>query len=100
MDALQAELAPFDFVVIPISQNVNGINDVKAFYRTNKLQNLPIYMDRNAAAFNAFGMRGLPATVLIDRDGYEAVRIAGYVDWFADTARVVLTDLIQRSEAQ
>ena len=47
----------------------------------------PLWLDPGGATPAAFGLRGHPSTVLIDRDGRVVGRIPGERDWGSPEAR-------------
>lgn len=74
-DALQAELG--DEVVI-LAVNVRESRDVAAkFMQTNELK-LKTVLDAEGATSAAYGVRGLPTTVIIGRDGVVRNVIVGF----------------------
>lgn len=99
LDAIQKEYGPKGLVVIAASQDVQGASKVERFYQTHNIKNLEIYTDKDAYAFGSLGLSGLPATLLIDANGMEAVRIPGFIDWSSKPARTVLEDLLKRAKA-
>ena len=51
---------------------------------------LPIWLDPKADAAGAWGVPGLPTTLIIDRQGRERGRFEGAVDWAADLEAAVV----------
>lgn len=81
LDRLHATLAPSAIQILPLSSDRGGRAQVEPFYRSHALRHVGIWLDRHSAAARAFGVRGLPTTVLTDRGGYEVARIEGALDW-------------------
>ena len=81
LDRLQAQLGGNDFQVLPLSIDRNGVTAVKRFYGELGVQKLAIYLDPAVAAPRALGAAGVPATVLIERDGRESARKMGAAGW-------------------
>jgi hypothetical protein len=81
LDRLQVELGGSDFKVVALSIDRSGLDAVRPFFAEIDIQNLDIYLDRPAASMTAFGVRGLPTTLLIDSDGRELQRWAGPKEW-------------------
>lgn len=69
---------------------------VASFYKTYSIQNLPIAMDEKGALSRAFGVRGLPTTVFINKEGFEIGRIVGMVDWKDKKVVKLLLNLLQK----
>jgi hypothetical protein len=54
---------------------------VENFYRTHEITGLPIWLDPDGDAVHALKLRGIPTTLIIDRQGRERDRLEGAVDW-------------------
>lgn len=52
------------------------------------------FLDKNGMASLAFGVRGMPATFLIDRRGRVVGSAPGYRDWFTEDAQAVISELL------
>lgn len=81
LDRLQAELAGGGFEVVAMAQDPGGAYAVQRFYEQQGLKNLKVYLDPNAQAARALGVRGIPTAVLVDPEGREAGRAEGPHDW-------------------
>ena len=81
LDRLQAKLGGPEFQVLPLSIDRSGLDAVRPFFTEIGIENLDIYLDRPAAAMKAFGVLGLPTTLLIDSSGRELRRWAGPKEW-------------------
>jgi hypothetical protein len=55
----------------------------------------PLWVDATGETPVAFGIRGHPGTVLIDRDGRIVARVPGERDWSAPEARRLVEWLLQ-----
>ena len=89
LDRLEAELGGQDFTVITVSEDRNPAV-IAPFYEKHALTHLGRYHDPQGALSRAFGIRGLPTTVLIDRQGREAGRIEGPADWDSPAALALI----------
>lgn len=83
LDETQAQLGGSDFQVLPVSMDRGGAMTVDLFYRAHNLKNLPILVDHQAQIARLLKPRGLPFTLLIDREGNEIGRALGEVFWSA-----------------
>lgn len=81
LDRLQAALGGPDFVVLTVSQDRDGAAAVVPWYRRMGVEHLPVLIDERATAARAFGLTGLPTTLLIDRDGRILNRVLGGKEW-------------------
>ncbi|MBE9606548.1 TlpA family protein disulfide reductase [Acetobacteraceae bacterium H6797] len=81
LDKTQAALGSQGLAVLALSSDRAGKSQVEAFYKRNGIHNLPILLDPRGAAARAFGARGLPTSVLVDRRGQEVARLEGEAEW-------------------
>ncbi|MBL4618335.1 MAG: redoxin domain-containing protein [Robiginitomaculum sp.] len=103
LDALQDKLGGDDFEVIAISED-RSIEDVKTFYQEYNIENLTIYMDEKFSVVTQLYVKdypkGLPITILYDRQGREIFRLSGGFDWVSDEAitrieKVILSSTVK-----
>lgn len=83
LDRLQAALGGADFEVVPLSIDRAGLGIVRKFYAEVGLRNLAIYLDSTRTVTRELGTMGIPATLLIDREGREIGRLIGPAEWDA-----------------
>jgi thiol-disulfide isomerase/thioredoxin len=88
LDRLQAQLGD-KLTILAISEDRPGESVVAPFVAQHGIQNLAIYLDPKAAATNAFGAEGLPASYLISPDGMILGKEAGVARW--DDAAMLAT---------
>ena len=81
LDHLQAALGAQGLAVVPVSVDLGGRKPVDKFYDDTKVKALAKYLDPANASAKALGLRGLPTTLIIDRDGNEIARIEGEAPW-------------------
>ena len=67
--------------ILPINIGREKINKIKNFYKDNNIENLEIFLGSKNKLPKQFQIRGLPTTILIDKNGYEFARIIGYIDF-------------------
>lgn len=80
---LSRALAPHDIAVMPLSSDRGGAAVVQRFYEAQKISGLPVLLDPKGEAARAFGVKGIPATVVIDKLGRLCARLDGAADWSA-----------------
>jgi len=90
LERLHARLGGGDFAVLAISVDRQGLEIVQPFVERIGLKQLPIYLDRSGASMRAFTVRGLPTTMLIDRDGREVGRLEGMANWESPAAEALI----------
>ncbi len=82
-----------DVAVLPLSSDHGGAPAVEKFYQQRDVEGLPVLLDPRGEAARTFGTRGIPTTVLIDRDGHERGRLEGGADWGSDEAVAAVREL-------
>ncbi|MHA3976352.1 TlpA family protein disulfide reductase [Halovulum sp. GXIMD14794] len=94
LDALNAEMSGPDFEVIAIATGRNSLAGIKKFNKGVGVETLETYLDPKQQAARQMGVLGLPITVIVDSEGNEIARLQGGADWESDSARAILTRLI------
>ncbi len=95
LDQLAPMLAGSNIVVVPISSDRGGTKVVAKFYAAHAVKNLGIWTDAHGAAARAWGARGLPTTLIIDRQGRALARLEGGAEWATPEAVARIKALIQ-----
>jgi thiol-disulfide isomerase/thioredoxin len=90
---LARTLAPDDIAVMPLSSDRGGLPKVQAFFDERGIQGLPILLDPKGSATQAWGVRGIPTTLIIDRLGREQARAEGAADWSSPAAAALIRKL-------
>lgn len=91
LDTLQKDMGGGEFEVVAV--NVEGGDDTKPkkFLADTGVANLALYRDETLAMFNEMKKRnlafGLPATLLVDRDGCLLANMNGPAEWASPDAR-------------
>jgi thiol-disulfide isomerase/thioredoxin len=91
--ALSKTLAPDDIAVLPLSSDRGGAAAVEAFYRQHGITGLPVLLDPKGAAAHAWHARGIPTSLIIDRQGRERARLEGAADWSTPAAAALVRKL-------
>jgi thiol-disulfide isomerase/thioredoxin len=81
LERLARSLAADRIAVLPLSSDRGGKAVVEAFYQRVGLSGLGIWLDPRGAAARAMGARGLPTTIIVDRQGQERARLEGDAAW-------------------
>lgn len=90
LDRLQGMFPAKDLAVVTVSMDMAGWRAVEPFWEKRGLKNITPYLDKKNALALGFKARGLPLTMIYDRQGKEVARIAAPAEWDAKPA----TDLI------
>ena len=81
LERLAAALAGERIAVLPLSSDRGGKSAVDGFYQRTGIQGLGVWLDPRGSAARALGARGLPTTVIVDRNGQERARLEGDAAW-------------------
>ncbi len=82
--ALAGRVREAGILVLPASSDRGGAPVVEKYYRNHGLEGLPVWLDPKGAAARAWGARGLPTTLIVDRQGRERGRVEGGLDWASE----------------
>lgn len=81
LDRLQEKLGSPDFHVLPLSIDEAHPSVIRRFYEDLNIEFLYVYHDPTGAAFSKLALPGIPATLLVDRDGKGIGYVVGPVEW-------------------
>lgn len=96
LDALQDELGGDRFEVVALSVDQAGPQVVRDFYAEIEIEQLALYIDSSMQAMVDLGVRGIPTTLVLDRNGREIARLVGKADWATPEMLEYFRDLIER----
>ncbi|HTW27232.1 MAG TPA: TlpA disulfide reductase family protein [Acetobacteraceae bacterium] len=94
LDRLSEKLSGQNVAVLPLSSDHGGASAVRAFYASHGIRDLPVLLDTDGAVERALGVRGIPTTLLIDRQGRERGRVEGAADWTSAEAMTKIDRLV------
>jgi peroxiredoxin len=83
--------------VLPLSHDSKP-GSVENFYRQKGFKNLPVYYDLGMNAATSLGIRGIPTTILIDREGREIGRLEGGAEWNSQEGKDFLNYYIAQND--
>ena len=81
LDRLQAARGGKDFTVLAIAQDRAGRAKVEGFLAQIGATKLAPYLDTTMKSGRAWGVYGLPTSILLDRQGREIGRFIGGAEW-------------------
>lgn len=87
LDILQKDFRKLPFIIIPVSQDYQGIEVVKKYYQDYSIRYLPLYHDFKNQLFKAFSIVGIPTAILISPEGKMLVSFVGATSWFDEEIR-------------
>jgi peroxiredoxin len=93
LSRLSTRLAPDDIAVLAVSTDHGGAPVVQRFFAQHNIASLPVLLDSGGEIGAALGVRGIPTTLVIDREGRERGRLEGAADWSSDHALALVKRL-------
>tara|TARA_B100000530_G_scaffold99535_1_gene61710 strand:- start:82 stop:591 length:510 start_codon:yes stop_codon:yes gene_type:complete len=67
--------------IFPINVGRDNIKKSKSFFKDLNIKNLDIYFDNPETLAKDFALRGVPTTILFNKNGEEFARIIGTIDF-------------------
>ena len=95
LDRLQAAPGPEGLEVVAVSEDRKPAL-AEAFLVEHQLGNLALYLDPRGKVAQAFGLRGLPTTYLIDRQGRMVGGLQGPAEWDSEEAKGLIRWYLER----
>ena len=81
LDTLQSINKLENLKIFPINVGKEKIEKAEKFFLELKIKNLDIYFDDTVKLANLFSLRGIPTSVIINKNGEEFARIMGVIDF-------------------
>jgi thiol-disulfide isomerase/thioredoxin len=95
LDRLQGELASDRFEVVAVSVDRAGLPGARKFLDEAGVVRLALYADATARMASSLRAAGLPATLLIDREGREIGRLLGPAEWDGEDAKRLIRAVLE-----
>ena len=91
LDLLQTNKNLSNLKIFPVNIGQDNLSKSSKFFNDIGIQNLNIYFDRPITLAKKFGLRGIPTSILFNKEGYEFARIVGsinfedqkFIDWLS-----------------
>jgi thiol-disulfide isomerase/thioredoxin len=74
-----------EVTIYPINLEKPNKDKTKVFFESLDIKNLNIYFDPEFKLVKSFNMRGVPTSILIDKEGKEFARIIGEIDFLNES---------------
>ena len=89
LDLLQENKVLDNLKIFPINVGQENVENASNFFSNLEIKNLDLYFDTPITLAKTFGLRGIPTTILFNKDGEEFARVIGsinfldknFVDW-------------------
>ena len=81
LDDLQLNIKLDNLKIFPINIGQEDVSKSKIFFKELNIKNLDIYIDAPITLAKKFSLRGVPTTILFNKQGKEFARIIGSIDF-------------------
>ena len=81
LDKLQTHSELNNLKIFPINVGQDNLEKSSKFFNDLKIKNLEFFFDSPITLAKKFGLRGIPTSILINKDGFEFARIIGSIDF-------------------
>mgnify|MGYP001375041932 FL=1 len=81
LDDLQINTKLNNLKIFPINIGQEDISKSKFFFKELNIKNLDIYIDAPITLAKKFSLRGVPTTIIFNKEGKEFARIMGSIDF-------------------
>tara|TARA_B100000900_G_C20568534_1_gene712168 strand:- start:1141 stop:1650 length:510 start_codon:yes stop_codon:yes gene_type:complete len=81
LDSLQKNKNLDNLKIFPINVGQDNFEKSFKFFEDLKIKNLQIYFDNSVTLAKKLQLRGIPTSILINKDGFEFARIIGSIDF-------------------
>ena len=81
LDLLQSRKNLNNLKVFPINVGQDDLNKTLRFFKDLKIKNLKPYFDSPITLAKKFQLRGIPTSIIINKEGEEFARIIGSIDF-------------------
>ena len=81
LDALKVNPNLDNIKIFPINIGKDNLKKSNNFFKDLNIQNLNVYFDNPVTLAKNFGLRGLPTTILLNKEGKEFARVVGSIDF-------------------
>jgi len=81
LDNLESDNRLNNLKIFPINIGQEDLSKSEIFFKELDIQNLDIYFDSTITLAKKFSLRGVPTTILFNKEGQEFARILGSIDF-------------------
>tara|TARA_B110000902_G_scaffold145571_1_gene167870 strand:+ start:160 stop:675 length:516 start_codon:yes stop_codon:yes gene_type:complete len=81
LDNLQSNTKLNNLKIFPINIGQEDLSKSESFFKQLNIKNLDIYIDAPITLAKKFSLRGVPTTILFNKEGKEFARIMGSIDF-------------------
>ena len=92
LDLLQTNKSLNNLKIFAINVGQDNIEKASNFFQDLNIENLDVYFDSPVTLAKKFGLRGIPTSILLNKNGLEFARIVGsinfedrkFIDWLSN----------------
>tara|TARA_X000000368_G_scaffold365056_1_gene311100 strand:- start:1020 stop:1529 length:510 start_codon:yes stop_codon:yes gene_type:complete len=92
LDLLQTNKSLNNLKIFAINVGQDNIEKASNFFQDLNIENLDVYFDSQITLAKKFGLRGIPTSILLNKNGLEFARIVGsinfedrkFIDWLSN----------------
>ena len=81
LDALKMNSELDNIIIFPINVGKDSYKKSEKFFKDLNINNLNIYFDNPKTLAKVFSLRGVPTTILFNKDNEEFARVIGSIDF-------------------
>ncbi len=81
LDSLQSNKKLNNLKIFPINVGKDNTEKALKFYEDLEIKNLEIFFDSPVTLAKKFGLRGIPTSILLNKEGEEFARIIGTINF-------------------
>ena len=81
LDALKVNPNLKNIIIFPINIGKDSAKKSLEFFQDLKIKNLEPYFDTQVTLAKKFALRGIPTSILFNKEGFEFARIVGSIDF-------------------
>ena len=81
LDKLQKNKDLENLKIFPVNVGQDSIENASIFFEDLKIENLEIFFDPPITLAKKFGLRGIPTSILFNKEGLEFARIIGSINF-------------------
>ena len=100
MNRLQKMVRKDPVIIIPISEDYNGIEKIKEFYKNNHLRYLLSFVDKKQQWYQQLSLTSLPVTFILNGHMEHIATVKGSFDWNDEDNIKRIKSFILQKESQ
>ena len=81
LDLLKSNKDLNNLKIFPVNVGQDNVKKAKEFFDDINIKNLNLYFDENINLTKKFALRGIPTSILLNKNGKEFARVIGSIDF-------------------